>query len=65
MFSHNWPSGAWRIRRAEASSQNFQRIRQAAPRCLTLSWYAVKANGANGRIIVMSTIALLIIKFLL
>jgi len=35
-------------RRAEASSQNFQRIRQAAPRCLTLSSYTMAANGAPG-----------------
>jgi len=41
MFAHNGPHGDWRWRqrgrRAESSSQNFQRIRQAAPHSLTLS----------------------------
>jgi len=53
MFSHNEPHSAWRCqyrrrRRAEASSQNFQRIRQGTPRCLTLPSYATAANCAPG-----------------
>jgi len=51
--SYNGPRGAWlwqygRRRRVEASSQNFQCIRQGAPRCLTLSPYAVTENCAAG-----------------
>ena len=47
MFSHNWPHGASE-RRAAATDQNFQRIRQGAPRCLTLSSYTAAANCAPG-----------------
>ena len=46
------------VRRAATSSQNFQRIRQGAPRCLTLSSYTMDANCAPGRSL-MSKIALL------
>ena len=51
-FSHNGQHGTqrWRYRRghrAEASSQNFQRIRQEEPRCLTLSSCAIAANSGS------------------
>ena len=37
-----------RERRAEASSQNFQRIRQREPNCLTLLSYTVASNCEQG-----------------
>ena len=59
---HNGPDGTWRWqhrrrRRAEARSQTFQRIRQRAPRRLTLSSYIMVSNCELWRSM-LSTIAL-------
>jgi len=58
--------GAWqhrRRRRAEATSQNFQRIRQSAPRCLTVVVYNGSKLRTGGRSL-MSTIVLLCRQFI-